>query len=233
MEIVAKIILWSHILFGFTAFLVAPGALVTRKGGKWHRTWGKIFFWGMAGVAISALILTAIRPNIFLTLVAVFSFYSALSGYRVLYQKRPDRGQTPRWFDWMAAGITLLAGTGLVYLGFFQFGTLSFDFQPIMLVFGIIGLSLAVTDMRRFAKPFNPQTDRYNWYFVHIGNMLGAYIAAVTAFSAVNLYFLPTLLRWLWPTLIGTPLIFYWVRKYEKKFGVRRYKSVSIAENEG
>jgi len=32
-------------------------------------------------------------------------------------------------------------------------------------------------------------------------------IAAVTAFSAVNLHFIPLVARWAWPTVIGTLLI--------------------------
>jgi len=48
--------------------------------------------------------------------------------------------------------------------------------------------------------------------------MLGSYIAVVAAFSVVNFYFLPTLLRWLWPTMIGAPGIFIWINYYQKKF---------------
>ncbi|MBL0258759.1 MAG: hypothetical protein IPQ03_15045 [Bacteroidetes bacterium] len=54
--------------------------------------------------------------------------------------------------------------------------------------------------------------------------MIGAYIAAVSAFSAVNLNFvwLPTTIQWLWPTLIGVPLMMMWIRSYRKKFSKGR-----------
>jgi hypothetical protein len=52
----------------------------------------------------------------------------------------------------------------------------------------------------------------------HDGRLLTSYVAAVTAFSAVNFTFLPTTVRWLWPTLIGTVGIVLWVRYYRIRF---------------
>ncbi len=51
-----------------------------------------------------------------------------------------------------------------------------------------------------------------------MANMIGSYIAAVTAFSVVNFHVLPTTLRWLWPTMIGTPLITIWITYYKRRF---------------
>jgi hypothetical protein len=48
--------------------------------------------------------------------------------------------------------------------------------------------------------------------------MLGSYIATVSAFSAVNFHFLPMVIRWLWPSIIGIPGIFLWIGYYRKKF---------------
>ena len=48
--------------------------------------------------------------------------------------------------------------------------------------------------------------------------MLAAYITTVSAFSAVNFMFLPPVVRWLWPTVIGTIGITIWVRHYRKRF---------------
>lgn len=60
---------------------------------------------------------------------------------------------------------------------------------------------------------------RFDWFYRHIARMLGGYIATVTAVSAVNLTMLPTIVRWLWPTVIGTPLIVVWIRRYQRRFG--------------
>jgi hypothetical protein len=50
--------------------------------------------------------------------------------------------------------------------------------------------------------------------------MGAAYIATVSAVSAVNLTVLPPVVRWLWPTLVGVPVLIYLQRRYEARFGV-------------
>ena len=52
--------------------------MLTVKGGRAHRRWGKIYFWAMAVVASTAIVLALWRPQIFLGLLAVFSFYMML-----------------------------------------------------------------------------------------------------------------------------------------------------------
>jgi hypothetical protein len=59
--------------------------------------------------------------------------------------------------------------------------------------------------------------------------MLGSYLAAVSAFSVVNFTFLPTTGRWLWPTVIGTPLIVLWITYYKRRFARRTGDSATIA----
>jgi uncharacterized membrane protein len=51
-----KIVLSIHIAFGTVALIIAPLAMMTVKGGRWHRRWGEIYFWAMAGVAVSATV---------------------------------------------------------------------------------------------------------------------------------------------------------------------------------
>lgn len=51
--------------------------------------------------------------------------------------------------------------------------------------------------------------------------MGGGYIATVTAAVTVNLTMLPPLVRWLGPTAVGVPFIFYGIRKYQPVFGRR------------
>src|SRR5580700_2250398 len=85
-------------------FVLAPLALVTVKGGKAHRMWGRIYFWCMTIVAFTALVMAAYLPVLFLALVAIFSFYAAFSAYRVLGQKAAWKGAPViRGLDWVAA----------------------------------------------------------------------------------------------------------------------------------
>lgn len=204
-----------HILAGMLAFFVAPGALMTRKGALWHRRWGKVYFWSMAVVAATAAPMAIYRSNPFLLLVGLFSFYLAFSGYRILSHKRPQAGQGPASMDWLAAGIGFTGGLGLLLWGLLTLRTSSFG--VIALVFGTLGITVSCRDTHRFV---HPSTDKRAWLYGHMGNMLGAYIATVSAFSAVNLLFLPPLVRWLWPTAIGVPTLILWIRAYQRKFRI-------------
>src|SRR5258707_13003246 len=82
-----RALLALHITCGATGFVCAPVALATAKGGRTHRRWGKVYFWAMAGVAATALILSIAFPIVFFALVAVFSFFSAFAAVPGPYLK--------------------------------------------------------------------------------------------------------------------------------------------------
>jgi hypothetical protein len=65
-----------------------------------------------------------------------------------------------------------------------------------------------------------PSPEKMNWWFVHLQGMIGSYIAAMTAFSAVNLshWFGAAWWVWLWPTMVGVPAIAIWTAYYKRKF---------------
>jgi uncharacterized membrane protein len=206
-----SIALAIHIFFGGVALVIAPLAMVTVKGGLWHRRWGKIYFWAMAGVALSATVLCWLRTGLFLFLIAIFSFYLALTGYRVLRRKLPTDRATA--LDWFAASAMLVAGAGLVCLG--VFGQLTGNRIWIPITFGVIGLLLGGIDIMHFLRP---PLDKRAWMYAHMTRFLAAYIATVTAFSVVNFNFLPAFWRWLWPTMIGVVGIRLWRAYYVRKF---------------
>ena len=208
------VIRYLHIAFGFVAFFAAPGALATRKGGKAHRLWGRIFFWAICGTTALALILGAWRPNYFLFLIALFSFYLAFSGYRILYRKM---GQPATWFDWLVTVVCLVASVLLCVMSIAKPVFVRSGVDPVLSIFGLIGTVGTVRDIRLFLHKYDPKRDRMVWMRKHIGNMLGAYIAALTAFSATTLHFIPPILRWLWPTFLFVPVIVYNIRKYKTR----------------
>lgn len=200
-----------HIACGMIALFVAPAAMLTVKGGLAHRRWGKIYFWSMAVVAATALVMAVYRPIIFLALVAVFSFYFAFRGYRSVIRKR----EPARAAGWLAALIMLTGSLGLVGVGIHPPAHQFLPAPAVSIVFGLIGAAVGAGDIWRF---LHPPADRNAWWYSHMGGMIGSYIATVGAFSAVNFYFLPTLLRWLWSTAIGVPAIFIWIAHYRRKF---------------
>ena len=157
MDELFKVVRAVHICFGGVALAIAPLAMITLKGGLWHRRWGKIYFWSMAGVALTALAMCWLRSGLFLFLIAVFSFYLALTGYSVLRRKKPDDKASA--VDWSAAIAMLLAGVGLVALGVFS----ADDSQRwVRIVFGSICLLFGAVDIRGFIKP--PQQYRAWWF---------------------------------------------------------------------
>lgn len=214
-----KIVLSIHGALGALALIVAPLAMMTVKGGLWHRRWGRVYFWAMAGVALSAVVLSWLRSGLFLFLVAVFSFYLALTGYTVLRRKTP--GDKASAIDWCSAVAVALAGGGLIVTGALAAGT---DQRWVRLTFGCIGLGLGLLDILSFCRP---STQDRAWWFAHMTRFLSAYIATVTAFSVVNFKFLPYFWRWLWPTMLGTIGITVWRLYYSRKFATRREASHS------
>lgn len=200
-----------HILNGTVALVIAPLAMMTVKGGLWHRRWGKIYFWAMAGVAFTATVMCFIRSGLFLFLIAIFSFYLALTGYIALRGKKPEH--RPGWLDWCATAAMFLAGTALIASGALE--TNPDNKRWLRIIFGVIGFMLGAMDIRRFLKP---SMNKRAWMFEHMTRFLAAYLATVTAFSVVNFLFLPYLWRWLWPTVIGVPLILIWQAYYKRKF---------------
>ncbi|MFZ0321383.1 MAG: hypothetical protein WAL56_19830 [Candidatus Sulfotelmatobacter sp.] len=223
-----RVLLALHISCGAVAFVCAPVALSTAKGGRTHRQWGEVYFWAMAGVAVTALILSFALPIFFLAMVAVFSFYSAFAAYRVLDLKDMYAGGRPKAVDWLAAVITMLSSFLLFLMGFLKpqlmgvgvIQVAGHTVSIVSVVFGIIGMSMAQGSIAEFLKP---PKEKMFWWFDHMQGMIGSYIAALTAFSAVNLtrWFGAAWWVWLWPTIIGAPAIAVWTTYYKKQFSAK------------
>ncbi len=214
MELVLKILLYIHIGAGMWALVVAPIAMVTEKGGKRHKLSGKIYFWAMT-VSISTAIVIAVYKFIpFLLMVAVFSYYSVFQGYRTLFHKSLHLGRGIKTIDWVALAVNGLFNLAFVIWGFWHIYAGDWGFFAYLAVgFGFGGLAITRTNFKLFKTP---PSDKNHWLFTHINGMVGGYIATLTAFSATTLSFLPGIVAWIWPTVIGAPLIAYWIRRYRK-----------------
>jgi len=212
-----RALLFVHVCAGFCAFLLAPVALSTAKGGKQHKRWGMVCLWAMGVVAATALPMALYRPVLFLALVAIFSFYLAFSGYRVLRLKDLARGGSARPIDWVAAVFTFCASACLAGFGAFRPAWVQ-NFGIVAVVFGVIGMRASGREMWTFVRK---PTERMFWWYTHLGNFIGSYIAAWTAFSAVTLtqfFHDGAWYIWLWPTIIGVPAIAITTAYYKRKF---------------
>jgi uncharacterized membrane protein len=205
-----------HIAAGAVSFVLAPVALATAKGGRTHRRWGKVYFWAMAVVAATALVLSLYRPILFLALVAVFSFYAAFAAYRVLGQKGAVRGErVVSIADWMAASITFVASLALAVCGLLRPALVQGLGIPAA-IFGVIGMQLSAKDMWRYT---HPPREKMFWWYAHLQGMMVSYIAAWTAFLVVTVgQFVHAWWLWIVPTAIGVPAISLTTAYYKRKF---------------
>jgi len=214
-----KGLLAVHIACGFAAFLLAPVALATAKGGPAHRRWGMVYLWAMGGVAATALPMALYRPVLFLAMVAVFSFYAAFSGWRVLQLKDLARGGRARPVDWIAGGLCFASSLLLALMGALKPAAIQ-GYGIVSIVFGLIGMRLAAVQLASFVRK---PTEKMFWWYTHLGNFIGSYIAAWTAFSVVTLQrvYGNHVWLWLWPTAVGVPAIVLTIAYYKRKFAPR------------
>jgi len=206
-----------HITAGSGAFVLAPLALVTAKGSKAHRRWGKIYFWCMAVVGCTALVMALYLPTLFLALVAIFSFYAAFAAYRVLGQKAAWKGESvARAPDWVAGILCFAASAALALLGWMR-PVLVQNLQIPAIVFGLVGMRISGKTMWGFT---HPPKEKMFWWYAHLQGMIGSYIAAWTAFCVVTIGPRVHSAWWLWlvPLAIGLPAMILTTAYYKRKF---------------
>jgi uncharacterized membrane protein len=217
------ILLTLHVAGGTVALLSMLPPLFSRKGGRVHRRTGWVFVVGMTLVCATALPMSAIRfftdstPvgrqfSMLLIYVAILTGAGMWAGMRVLRAKdRTTRGSA---ID--VAWAALLAGSGALTAAYGFFGG-----HPLFMAFSTIGVlngsSQVIYWLTRPAVPMH-------WWLAHMGNMLGACIAAATAFAlaAGRRIGVPgdSLALWLGPTAIGLPAIAIWIGYYWRRFAV-------------
>lgn len=211
----------SHVIAGIIALISGPVAMITNKGNQAHRKAGKVYFVAMTYVFISAVTLSSIKFIPFLFMISFLSYYGCFSGVRILKLKKLHKGQRAAWYDWLAGGVTLLAGLCFVGYGIWwlSLGTGN-SFAGLSIFFGLFTLNSAWGGLKLFVrKPAKPMY----WWFYHINGMMGSFIAAATAFSTTIARVLQVhhWLFWVAPALVGVPLIIMWSRKYRKQFAAR------------
>ena len=217
MLIFLRYVLYLHIAAGFVGFFVAPVALAVRKGGAAHRRWGLVFFWAMVVAGVTSLLLAGLKLSYhlgpptgvgglqFLFLTGVFTLYLAGFGYRSLYLKKLGHGQRPALSDW------LTVSAGLPVFGFFVYFGIQHGAIP-AIVFGAVGVMTAGRQLWSYLRTAPPLPGQ--WLRNHISGFMGAYIAAVSAFSATSLHFIPWPWNFLWPTILGVPYLLWAQRRY-------------------
>ena len=212
MEKLSTILIVLHVIAGFTAFFLGPIAIFTNKFGRSHRITGRIFSIAMTVVFVTAVVVSIYKSNTFLFMVAMFSFYSVVSGIRILKLKSLGTKKKAKWYDWAIHGTFFM--TCVCFLVFAGYLVNQHGIIPLAILSGLFAIG-GFASVRTNLKPFfRTEQPKIFWLDYHRANMIGAYIATVTAFSAQQMHFMPFLLQWTWPTLVILPLSAYFNRKY-------------------
>ena len=221
----------SHVVAGATTLISGMmAAFFGKKGGKLHRQVGSAFYWSMCWIFISALlIISFVRFSAFLMVIAVFSWYMTFSGVRVLKLKKTMK---PQMIDWVASIVTMAFGLFSMGLGI-HYGLISewsAALGYLCLFFGFFTFNTGRLNFNGFRNI--DKAEKMWWWFAHMNSMCGALIASITAFAVQNgeMFRLPNQMMWLpWvlPSIIGLPLISYWMRKYRMKFKVGKFTTLS------
>lgn len=199
-----------HIAGGTTSLLLGIIVLSLKKGDKRHKWLGNIYFYAMLIVSIVAIPMSYLHPNYFLFIVAIFTIYMLLTGYRYLSKKKI---QDVSYIDWLLTGSILVFGFAFIGFGIYHIVQQDY-FGIVLLVFGTICLLFAKKDYENFKGKSNIKN---YWLTGHIQRMMGSYIASTTAFLVVNNTVIPNIIAWLIPTFLIAPLITRWSKQHEIK----------------
>jgi uncharacterized membrane protein len=201
-------IILIHATFGGLALLTGLIAIIAKKGSPIHKKSGLFFFYSMLISAIIAMFVAVLpkHESPFLFSIGIFSSYLILTGFRAMRFKKaiPDLKM-----DKIISMVMLATGILMILLPLI----LTKSINIVLAVFGAIGAILSFRDLKLYQ---NHEKLKSGWLKLHLGKMIGGYIASVTAFVVVNNYF-SGIYNWFIPSIIGVPYIFYWFNKLNKK----------------
>lgn len=205
MELAIKIAIYIHAFFGAIGLLSGSLSFIAKKGSKLHKKAGKWFTIGMlvsAGLSVPIASMPG-HENPFLVLIGLFTIYMVIVGNRALRYK--NRKLTTTKTDWVISTTMLIISIIMLGVGLFFYNQVA----VLYVFFGITGFVLCIMDFR-FLK--NPHKKKSGWLVQHIGKIVGAYIASVTAFLVAGTH-LSGLAVWILPSVIGNTAIIYWILK--------------------
>lgn len=216
-----------HVIFACAALFSLIGPMVTKKGGKSHRFWGRVYVRSMNGAALTAIIASCwrifghantsesmIASSVFMIFLACFAIAGIRHGLSALAHK--NRVHASKEIKVLAPQLLILLLAILSIAGGIKVK------QPILIFFPIVGVFVSYQNLRYWLRP--PEL-KMHWFYEHMSGMFTACIGTITAFVVVALPRLVndapwsrSLWAWLTPSLILVPLLSFLTRKYQKKF---------------
>jgi uncharacterized membrane protein len=208
MELTINILIYVHAFFGGLGLVTGLISVWSKKGSAPHKKAGKIF----TSIVTSSLISLFVarmpgHENLFLFLIGVFTLYMVLAGNRALTFKSKIKLKAGI-VDYLISGTMLLTSAIMIVIG--TLGIIQkTDNSVLYIFFGGFGLLLTSNDFKTF-RTFTKNKDAR--LKSHLGRMIGALIASMTAFMIAGLN-IGTLFIWILPSILGTGYILFWSRK--------------------
>ena len=213
MEYTIKILIYIHAFFGGIGLITGIGSIIVKKGHKLHRRMGKLFSIGMITSSLISVPICFMpkHENLFLFLIGIFTIYLVISGNRALTFKLKSKTKAD-FIDQFISGTMLLSSIIMILIGIYCVIN-NITNGILFAFFGGFGFYMTVKDFM-FFKNFTKTKN--GWLTKHIGKMVGALIASITAFIVAGLG-MGNLIAWITPSIIGTLYIIYWNQKAGSK----------------
>ncbi|WP_316634726.1 hypothetical protein [uncultured Flavobacterium sp.] len=211
MEATIKILIYIHAFFGGIGLITGIGSVLVKKGGSLHKKMGELFSIGMITSSLISIPICWMpkHQNIFLFLIGLFTIYLVISGNRFLSFKRKTKAD---FMDKLISGSMLFFSVIMISIGLYcQLNAV--ENGILFTFFGGFGLYMTVKDFMFFR---DLSVSNKNWLSKHIGKMIGALIASITAFIIAGIG-IGNVISWMTPSILGTIYIFYWNRKIAPK----------------
>ena len=212
MESIITLLIYIHAFFGGIGLISGIISVSVKKGATNHKRAGKIFSYAMLTSSVIALVISNMpqHHNVFLFLIGLFTIYLVLAGNRALTLHHKIKRKAD-WKDQAISGSMFLISLFMLMLGLLG-RQYHFENSILYIFFGGFGVFLTLKDFQTF-KRFTKKKNA--GLMNHIGRMVGALIASITAFLVAGLH-IGTIMVWITPTLIGTAYIIYANKKYNK-----------------
>lgn len=250
MQLIQSLFVGVHVFAGFIGLISFWVPVLTRKGGKHHKLFGKVFKYCAYVVLLAASLAILLRlPQmmstnfddqfevlalsfyVFLSYLIVVVFISLRHGFAVLEHKS-DITELNNTMNNALANVAMASSIVLIAYAIFVSPLnqiLLYALSPIG-VFTCVDIKTAIRNKHNYKK---------TWLYEHLASLLGTGIAFHTAFAVfgagqifnLNLSGFVQVIPWITPALIGLPAISIWTRVYKQKYG-ELDKTKTVVANE-
>lgn len=210
--------LYAHILFGSLSLLLGGAAIAAKKGSAIHIKSGKWYALSMLFTCVFSLFVSIPKANYFLVCIAFFSYYGVFMGQRYIHLKKIEHKSS---IEKIGIAMGFLSSLGMIATAIYFFTHNQIGPGIILTVFGCLFLLGIYEDWKILYKNQEYAYPKM-WLEMHIKRMSGGYIATITAFIVVNNRgYVPDLVGWLGPGIIGGVLIGMAIKKIKPKSAIQ------------